>query len=105
MQLDLRVGEVVAAHAPDWSHKLLEFTVDLGSEYGERTILSGVKEWYRPEDFLGNKYIIVANLEEKKMGEGVSQGMMLMADAEDAEAGEPVLIQVPADVPVGSVVR
>ncbi len=100
-QLDLRVGKVVEASAPDWSQTLLELKVDFGEEIGHKTILAGVKNYYSPEDLKGNKYLFVTNLAEKKMGEGVSQGMMLMGDVE----GEPKKFELPDGLEPGSVVR
>lgn len=101
-KLDIRVGKVIAATAPEWSSKLLQFTVDFGEEIGEKTILSGVSKWFQPEYFVGNYYCFVVNLAERKMGEGVSQGMMLMAD--DEEVG-PIPFAIKADVRAGLVVR
>ena len=100
-KLDLRVGRITAASAPDWSNKLLQFTVDFGSEIGEKTILSGIKQWYAPEVFVGKCYVFVINLAERKMGEGVSQGMMIMAD----DADQPRPFPLPEGVTPGSVVR
>lgn len=100
-KLDLRIGKVVMATLPDWSSKLIEFVVDFGEEIGRKTILSGVRKWYEPEYFEGNKYIFVVNLAERTMGEGVSQGMMLMTD----ESEQPVPVQVHDTAPVGVVVR
>lgn len=100
-KLELRVGKIISAAAPEWSEKLLEFTVDFGTEIGEKTICSGIKAWYEPEALLGQSFVFVVNLAERKMGESVSQGMMIMADADD----KPVLIPVPADVVPGTVVR
>lgn len=100
-KLDLRVGKILAAAAPEWSNKLLEFKVDFGPEIGEKTILSGIKQWYAPEIFVGNSYVFVVNLAERKMGEGVSQGMMIMADGEDQP--RPFALENPA--PPGTVVR
>lgn len=99
--VDLRVGKVTAAQAPEWSEKLLQFTVDFGPEIGEKTILSGVKQWYTPEEFVGNNYPFVVNLAERKMGPGVSQGMMIMADAE----AKPTVFILPADIQPGTVIR
>ncbi len=82
-KLDLRVGKILEASAPAWSNKLLEFKVDFGAEIGILTILSGIKQWYDPADFVGKKYPFVVNLAPRKMGEGVSQGMMIMADAKE----------------------
>lgn len=100
-KVDIRVGKVVASSSPEWSNKLLEFTVDFGEEIGERTILSGIKKWYSPDDFIGNYYLFVVNLAERKMGEGVSQGMMLMSDEEE----QPVPFPITKQVQAGSIVR
>lgn len=100
-KLDLRVGKVIAAVAPEWSEKLLEFRVDFGSEIGEKTILSAIKAWYSPEEFIGNNYVFIVNLAQRKMGESVSQGMMIMADPAD----KPQPFVVPAELLPGTVVR
>lgn len=100
-KIEFRVGKVIQVSAPDWSNKLLEFTVDFGSEIGTKTILSGVKAWYTEADFLGQNFIFVLNLAERKMGKGVSQGMMLMADSEP----QPVLCPVPSEIELGTIVR
>jgi methionine--tRNA ligase beta chain len=97
-KLDVRVGKVVEASVPEWSEKLIKLKVDLGEEIGEKTIMAGIKSWYKPEDLEGNKYLFLANLEEKKMGEGVSQGMMLAIDLDD----RCKLIPVDQDLPVGA---
>lgn len=100
-KLDLRSGKVVAATAPEWSEKLLEFQVDFGSEIGQKTILSGIKAWYRPEEFVGHSYLFVVNLAERKMGPGVSQGMMVMVDEDE----QPVPFKLPEGTKPGAVVR
>ncbi len=100
-KLDLRVGRVTDAKSPDWSEKLLEFEVDFGTETGKRTIFAGIKKDYNPEFFKGRMYIFVVNLAEKKMGQGVSRGMMLMVD----DASKPFPIEIIDPVKEGSVVR
>ncbi len=100
-KLDLRVGKIVAAIAPEWSEKLLQFTVDFGTEIGEKNILSGIKKWYQPEEFVGKNYVFVVNLAERKMGPGVSQGMMIMVDAGE----KPMVFTAAADALPGDVVR
>lgn len=100
-KLDLRVGKVVDASLPEWSEKLIRYEVDFGEEIGKRVMFSGIREWYKPEDVIGKKYVFVVNMQYKKMGPEESQGMMIMADTEE----KPVLIEVPDDVEVGSVVR
>lgn len=100
-KLDIRVGKVIEAKSPDWSEKLLEFEVDFGPEIGRRTICAGVKKEYNPEFFKGRMYIFVVNLAEKKMGQGVSQGMMLMVD----NPSKPFPIEITDPVKEGSEVR
>lgn len=81
-KLDLRVGMVVEVEIPEWSDKLLRFKVDFGSEIGIRIIFSGIRKWYSPKDFKGKKYVFVANMEPKKIGDEVSQGMMLLIETD-----------------------
>jgi len=100
-QVELRVGKVLTACIPEWSQKLIELKVDFGEEVGQKTILTGVKQWYSPEALLGNSYVFVVNLAERKMGEGVSQGMILMAERED----KPIPITVTEEVPPGASIR
>lgn len=100
-KLDIRVGKIIKAEAPEWSEKLLKFTVDFGEKIGTKTILSGVKTWYTTDDFLGKKFMFIVNLAERQMGKSVSQGMMLMVDEEE----KPMAVQVSDVAEVGSLVR
>ena len=77
--LDIRVGTVVSAEIPEWSNKLLQFTVDFGP-LGTKTIFSGVKNFYQPEDFIGKQFCFLYNLEPKKIMGKDSNGMILVAD-------------------------
>ena len=97
LKLDMRVGKIIKAGEPEWSRKLLEFTVDFGEEIGEKTILSGIRKWYQADEFLDKKYAFIVNLKERKMGEGVSQGMMIMADDE-----KPRPLCIDDDVQIGT---
>lgn len=81
-KLDLRVGKILAANEPEWSNKLIEMKVDFGSEIGERTIFAGLRKFVNFTDLVGNKYVFIVNLAERKLGEGISQGMMLAAGGE-----------------------
>ncbi|CAN5290762.1 hypothetical protein BH10PAT2_BH10PAT2_0220 [soil metagenome] len=110
-KVDLRVGLITEATMPDWSNKLIQFTVDFGPEIGVKTILSGVKKWYTPADFLSKKFPFVVNLAERKMGQAVSQGMMIMATSESKDEegnmveGAPVIFSLPDQTVPGSVIR
>lgn len=100
-KLDIRVGKIVEAHVPEWSEKLIEFKVDFGSEIGVKTILSGVKQWYIPDEFIEKQFIFLVNLSERKMGKSISQGMMLMAVDDE----KPLLIDITKPVKEGTPVR
>lgn len=104
-KLDLRVGKVVAATIPAWSKKLIELTVEFGPELGQKTIFSGVQAWYQPADFIDKHFPFIINLAERKMGEGVSQGMMLMADGEVDGQPHPIIFPVPLTATPGTVIR
>jgi methionyl-tRNA synthetase len=93
--LDLRVGEIVAAEEVEGSDKLLKLQIDIGFE--KRTILSGIREQYSPDDIIGQKVSIIANLKPKKMMGIESNGMVLMA-----EDGEGKLLFVSTDAANGS---
>jgi len=97
-KIDLRAGTVVSAKTVSGSKKLLELAVDLGEEYGIVTILTGLSEYYIPEDFTGKKFAFVANLEKKKIFNLLSEGMLLIADAKD----KPLLVPIIESVPNGT---
>lgn len=99
--LELRVGQILTASAPEWSKKLLRFEVDFGEQLGKRIVFSGIKQWYSPQDLVGKSYPFILNLEPKKMGEEESQGMMLMADGQD----HPVLFALGEVVQPGTIIR
>ena len=85
-KLDLRVGKVLACNFVEGSDKLLQFSVDLGFEI--RNIFSGIRAAYpQPETLVGRKVIVVANLAERKMRFGVSQGMIVCASGADDNSG------------------
>lgn len=76
-KLDLRIGKVLEAEKVPKADKLLKLTVDLGFE--KRTILSGIAEYYTPEELIGKLVTVVANLAPRKIRGIESQGMLLMA--------------------------
>lgn len=81
-KLDLRLAKVVACEEVPKSKKLLKFTLDLGTE--QRTVLSGIKKWFSPDQLAGKTVVVVANLAPKMMCGIESHGMILCAsDAGD----------------------
>src|SRR5438270_11199287 len=99
MEIDLRVAEVRAAERVPKSKKLMKMTVFTGDE--ERTIVAGIATKYTPEELVGRKIVIVANLQPAKLMGIESNGMILAASLD----GEPSLLSVDAGVPAGTKVR
>ena len=75
--VDLRVARIIKAEAVAGADKLLALTLDVGDH--ERTVFSGIKSAYRPEDLKGKFTVLVANLAPRKMKFGTSEGMVLAA--------------------------
>src|SRR5256885_2293763 len=98
-QLDLRVGQIKEVKKLENADKLLQLMVDLGEDYGRVQILSGIAEWYAPDDIIGKKFIFLANLEPRKIRGELSNGMIIAASPSDTA----VLIPVPDEVPCGTI--
>jgi methionyl-tRNA synthetase len=99
-KLDLRVGKVIAAVKVPKADKLLNLTVDLGFE--QRTILSGIAEYYQPEELVGKLVTVVANLAPRKIRGIESQGMLLMAGN---DFGKLYSVGPERDIEPGSIVK
>lgn len=94
---DLRVAEILTAENVKKSKKLIKMTVSLGTE--TRTVVSGIAQYYKPEDLVGKHVIFVANLKPAKLMGIESQGMVLAA-SKDGELVVPFV-----DMPAGSRVK
>ena len=79
-RIDLRVARIAAANAVEGADKLVQLTLDLGSE--TRQVFAGIKAAYAPEALVGKHVVMVANLAPRKMRFGVSEGMVLAASGE-----------------------
>jgi len=101
VKVDLRVAQIVVAERIPKADKLLRLEVDLG--YEKRQILSGIAEWYQPEDLIGRKIVIIANLAPRKMRGLESHGMLLAAS--HGEHGKPVLATFGEEIELGSRLR
>ncbi len=100
-KVDLRVAKIVVAERIPKADKLLRLEVDLG--YERRQILSGIAEWYAPEELVGRKIVIIANLAPRKMRGLESRGMLLAASV--GEGGKPVLATFGEEIAVGTRLR
>lgn len=98
LKVDLRVSEVLTAQRVEGSEKLLELRINTGLD--ERTILAGIAKFYTPEEMIGKKIVVVANLKPAVIFKKESNGMLLAAKT--GKDARPFLIEVGADVPVGA---
>jgi methionyl-tRNA synthetase len=98
-KVDLRVGEVLTAERIPKADKLLLLSVDIGEEK-PRQILAGIAQYYSPEQLVGRKIAVVANLKPRKLRGHESQGMLLAASVGDE--GKPVIATFTEDVPNGA---
>ena len=80
-KLDLRVVKVLACEPIKGAKKLLKLKVDLGGE--ERQVVSGIANYYKPEELVGKNVVLVANLKPVKLRGELSQGMILCAATDD----------------------
>jgi methionyl-tRNA synthetase len=93
-KIDLRIAKIVNAEPVEGSTKLLKLTLDVG-EGRERTVFSGIKSAYQPEQLIGKLTVMVANLAPRKMKFGVSEGMVLAASHADEKSHPGIFVLEP----------
>lgn len=99
-KVELRVGKILEASHVEGADKLLNLKVDLG-EKGIKNVFAGIKSAYKPEELVGLKVVVVANLEPRKMKFGVSEAMLLASGS-----GENLSLFIPhRDAKVGDVLK
>ena len=96
-KVEMLVGQVKSAEKVAGADKLLKVMVDVGDEV--RQIVAGIATAYRPEELVGRKVVVVANLTPRKLRGVESNGMLLAASTAE---GKPVLCTFAEEVPVGS---
>ncbi len=99
-KVELKTAHVTACEKVEKSDKLLKLTVQLGGE--ERTVVSGIAQYYTPEQMVGRHVVLVSNLAPVKLRGVVSQGMILCAEDKD---GNLSLVTPEKSMPSGSTVR
>jgi methionyl-tRNA synthetase len=99
IKVELRAATVLEAERVPKADKLLRLVIDVGEEK-PRQILAGIAEHYTPEEVVGRKIIVVANLAPRKLRGLESNGMLLAASV--GENGKPVLATFGEDVPNGT---
>jgi methionyl-tRNA synthetase len=99
MKVELRVAEVIDCEPVKKADKLLKLQLDLG--YEKRQVVSGIAEFYKPEELIGRKVIVVANLKPVKLRGEISQGMILAGE----ENGILSVASVDQSLPNGALVK
>ncbi|MEG1892210.1 MAG: methionine--tRNA ligase [Clostridia bacterium] len=102
-KVKLRVARILTAERVEGSDKLLKFTLKLGKEDPERTVVSGIAAFYTPEEMVGKQVVLVSNLKPAKLRGIRSEGMILCAS--DAEDHVLKLVTVEAGMEDGAYIR
>ena len=98
--MQFQVGEIIACEEVKKSKKLLCSQVKIGSTV--KQIVSGIKNFYTPEEMVGKKVMVLVNLKPAKLQGIVSEGMLLCAEN---EKGELALVVPEKDMPSGAEIR
>lgn len=106
-KVDIRMGTVIEAVVPEWSHWVIRMTVDLGEELGQKKCFSGIMKFFKPEDLVGKQFPFVVNLKPRTIGpdKELSEVMMIMAVPKEDEVTPTVLFQLQEKVENGCKVR
>ena len=106
-KVEIRIGTVIAAEVPEWSHWVMRLEIEFGEEIGKKKCFSGISKFFKPEDLIGKQFPFVINLEPKSIGpeKELSEAMMIMAVPKEDEETPTVLFKLPKKVPNGTKVR
>jgi methionyl-tRNA synthetase len=100
VKMDIRTATILEAERVPKTDKLLKISLDTGID--KRTVVSGIAEFFKPEELAGRKVSVLVNLEPRKIRGVESQGMILMAEDEE---GKLTFVGPGEEWPNGSVVR
>ena len=98
-KVEIKAATIIDAENVEKSDKLLKIQVDLGHE--KRQIVSGIAQFYQPDDIIGKKVAVVTNLKPAKLMGQKSEGMILSAEKDDVLT----LISLPNAVPNGAIIK
>ena len=99
-KIELRAATVLSAEKIEGADRLYKVSIDLGSE--KRTVVAGIAQHYTPEELVGKRIVVVANLVPRTLKGVASQGMLLAAQSPD---GRLSIVSLDREVPNGSTVR
>jgi methionine--tRNA ligase beta chain len=97
VKVQLKIGKVIGAEAIPGMKKVFKATVDVGVE--KREVAVGAAQWIKPEDFVGKTVVICTNLQPRKIGDMISNGMLLAADGPE---GRPIFLTAGEDAMPGA---
>ena len=95
-KVHLKIGKVIQAESVPGMKKVFKVTVDIGKE--QRNLAVGAALYYNPEELVGRSVVVCTNLEPKKIGSIISNGMLLAADG---PGGRPLFLTITEDVSNG----
>ena len=98
-KLDLRIAKIIQVKKIPGKSRIIKGVIDLGEE--KREVIIGGAEYYPPEELVGRKVIVIANLEPRKIAGIESNAMLLAADLND----KPYWLTVNEDVPIGTKIK
>ena len=101
--LDLRVGKIEEVENFQGTDKLYKISIDLGKNLGKRTLIAGLKPYYKQQELIGKNCIVFTNLESKKIRGIESSGMILAAVNEDESKVQ--ILQPDKEIEIGSKIR
>ena len=97
-KIEIRVGKVLTCEKIENADKLLRLQVDFGDF--KRQIISGISQWYQPEDLEGKLLPFIVNLEPRNFRGQESQGMLMAAEGEDG----PVFLEPSKNIKEGTLI-
>ena len=96
-KMHLKIGKIIDAENIPGMKKVLKVIVDIGIE--QRNIIVGAAIFYKPEELIGKVVVICTNMEPRKIGNIISNGMLLAADGSN---GKPIFLTINEEAPVGA---
>ena len=100
LKVHLKIGKIIDAQYIQGMKKILKVKVDIGQE--QRDLAVGAALHYKPEELIGRFVVVCTNLEPKKIGGVISNGMLLAADGLD---GRPVFLTINEEVASGAAIH
>jgi len=100
-KVDIRVGRVIEVEDAETRKPMFKLKVDFG-DFGIKQAIAGIKGYYEKEEILNKKFIFVVNLETKKIGNVLSECMILAAVQEVDGNEKIVLLELGKDIEVGT---